>query len=388
MTPSNFMHRLVVPACIAVAFPLFAGASLAQASGKDALKALIAQAKKEADVVNGRVTLALHPLVKKANALFNKKFGLNKKIRIVEGRDNTFTTKLMATIDVGGKPKLAFYATNGGNMPVFVNGGYVAKIKNWKLLLAAINPRVKSGAISPNAVSPTGYEGYGFVHSNRLKGVGYNKKLISAKDLPRTYAAMADPKYKGQYAIEPWTSHWDALGSLYYPDRLDKYAKIMNAIGRNTYVVSRSHQLVPRMALGEFKFMTLNAEVMAAFIAANPDAPLDYYFMDDLVLVETTLIFVPKQSPAPATATLWALFLSHPDVQALRGPKAPNVMYGEKESDLQIKAKLKGKNVWEWQINKDAATWWKWINAKENKKFRTGIKKAIRQKRKRRKRKK
>ncbi|MDH3242110.1 MAG: extracellular solute-binding protein [Alphaproteobacteria bacterium] len=362
------------------------GAGLAQASGKESLDALIAAAKKEPKEIDGRLTLAMIPVVKKATELFNKRFGLDKTFKIIEGRDNTFTTKMMATLDIGGRPKLAFYATNGGDMLSFVTGGYAEKIKDWKAVLAEINPRVKSGKVDANAVSPKGYEGYAIAHSNRLKGVGYNKKLISLKDLPRTYAEMASPKYKGQYAIEPWTSHWEALGHSYYPDRLDPFLKIIDAIGANTYVVSRSHQLVPRMALGEIKFMTLNAEVMAAFIADNPGAPLDYYFMDDLVLVETTLVFIPPKSPAPASAALWAMFLSHPDVQALRDAKAPNIMYGEKNSDLEMKARLKGKKVWDWQTDKQAMAYWKWINAKEQKKFRGAIKQAIRQKRKKRRR--
>jgi ABC-type Fe3+ transport system substrate-binding protein len=375
---------LATLAALAAACSIAAATAPARASGEAALEALINDAKKESKVIDGRVTLALIPLVEKATELFNKRFGLDKTFKIIEGRDNTFTTKMMATLDIGGRPKLAFYATNGGNMPAFVTGGYAEKIKDWKAVLGEINPRVKSGKVDANAISPKGYEGYAFAHSNRLKGVGYNKKLISLKDLPRTYAEIADPKYKGQYAIEPWTSHWEAMGHLYYPDRLDPFLKTMDGIGKNAYVVSRSHQLVPRMALGEFKFMTLNTEVVAAFVAGHAGAPLDYYFMDDLVLVETTLVFVPKKSPAPATATLWAMFLSHPDVQALRGPTAPNILYGEQPSDLAIKAKLKGKKVWDWQIDKEAAAYWKWINAKENKKFRGQIRNAIRQKRKKR----
>lgn len=388
MRPVGLARRIGAQVMVVAAVSMLLGAGYAEASGKEALNALVAQAKKESKVIDGRVTLALIPLVKKANELFNKRFGLDKTFKIVEGRDNTFTTKMMAAIDVGGRPKLAFYATNGGDMLSFINGGYAVKIKDWKAILAEINPRVKSGQVDPNAISPKGYEGYAFAHSNRLKGVGYNKKLISLKDLPRTYAAMADPKYKGQYAIEPWTSHWEAMGYNYYPDHLDQFMKIITAIGADTYVVGRSHQLVPRMALGEIKFMTLNAEVVAKFLADNPGAPLDYYFMDGLVLVETTLIFVPPKSPAPATAALWAMFLSHPDVQALRGPLAPNIMYGENKLDREMKARLKGKKVWDWQVDKKATAYWKWINAKAQKKFRGEITKAVRQKRKKRRRRK
>jgi ABC-type Fe3+ transport system substrate-binding protein len=370
--------------CTAVAATIMVGIvpvgpGYAQSSSEAALRKLVEEARKEPDVVTGRVTLALIPLVEKANALFNKQFGLNKTIQIVKGVDNTFTSKMMAAVDVGAKPELAFYATNGGDMPHFVTGGYAAKIKDWEAVLAEINPRVKSSVVKPSDVSPSGYAGYAFAHSNRLKGVGYNKKLISLKDLPRTYAEMADPKYKGQFAIEPWTSHWEALGYNYYPDKLDQFIGILDKIGKSTYVVSRSHQLAPRMSLGEFKFMTLNTEVVSKFLADNPGAPLDYYFMDDIVLIETTLVFLPPKGPAPATAALWAMYLSHPDAQALRGPTAPNVLYGEQKSDLEIRERLKGKKLWDWQIDPSATAYWKWINAPEQKPFRAKIRSAIRQ---------
>jgi ABC-type Fe3+ transport system substrate-binding protein len=356
----------------------------ALSAGPDVLKAMIERAKKEPNTVNGsqtRVLLATPALIRKANQMFNKRFGLNKTISIVEGTDNNFTSQMMAALDLGGKPKLAFYTTNGGDMPSFVSGNYAAKIKDWEALLTEINPRVKSGAIKPGDISRPGYTGYAFAHSNRLKGVGYNKSLVALKDLPRSYAEMADPKYKGQYAIEPWTSHWKALGALYWPNRLEEALRIYDAIGKNTYVVARSHQLIPRMAQGEVKFMTLNAEVVAKFLAKNPGAPLDFYFMRDLTLVETTMMFTARSGPAPATGALWVMYLSHPDIQALRGPDAPNVMYGELKTDKYMQERLKGKNVWDWKMNEQTTKYWQWINSKAAKSFNGKLKKAIRQRR-------
>jgi ABC-type Fe3+ transport system substrate-binding protein len=370
---------MFVVACLAgQAIPF--GPSFAQMTDPGQLQALIEQAKKEPKVINGRVTLALIRLVEKANRLFNEKFGLDKTFNITKGVDNTFISQMIAALDIGGRPELSFYSSNGGDMPMFVSGNYAQKIENWEGLLAEINPRVKSGAIKAGDVSPKGYAGYGFALSNRLKGVGYNTKTPLA-ELPQTYAQIIDPKYKGQYAIEPWTSHWEALGYNYYPNRLEEFIGLMNNVGKNSYVVSRSHQLIPRMAQGEIKFMTLNAEVVAEFNAKNPGAPLDYYFMSDMALVETTVIFLPPKGPAPATATLWSMFLSHPEVQALRTPDAPNVMYGEQPSDQTMKTRLQGKNVWDWEKDESTVQYWKWINAKENDDFRNKILKSIKQQR-------
>ena len=69
------------------------------------------------------------------------------------------------------------------------------------------------------------------------------------------------------------------------------------------------------------------------------------------------------------------------DIQALRGPDAPNVMYGELKNDKLMKAQLKGKNVWDWKKNAATTKYWKWINSKEAKNFNKKLKKAIRQRR-------
>lgn len=362
-----------------------AGAAVSAATlGETALQALIEQAKKEPNAINGsmtRVLLASPPLLKQANQMFNQRFGLSKTFNIVEGTDNTFTTQMMASLDMGGNARLSFYTTNGSDMPSFIDGGYVSEIKDWQLLLTEINPRVKSGAVKPSDISRTGYMGYAFAHSNRLKAVGYNKNLASPDNLPRSYAEMADPKYKGHYAIEPWLSHWQALGYNYFPDRLNEAVKIYDAIGKNAYVVSRSHQLNPRMAQGEFKFMTLNAEVVTDFVSQNPGAPLDFYFMNDMTLVETTLMFVPRKGPAPATGALWVMYLSHPDIQAMRGPDAPNIMYGEIENDRNMMKRLEGKKIFDWQLNESTTTYWKWVNSDEAKDFRAKMNAAILQRR-------
>ena len=391
MTLTASTRSFVARTALAIVLAVITGATLAasgpeadQVSGQAALQVLIDQAKTEPNAINGsmtRVLLASEPLIKKANQMFNQRFGLNKTFSIVEGTDNIFTTQMMASMDMGSPAGLAFYTTNGSDMPSFIDGGYVAAIKDWEVLLAEINPRVKSGAVKPGDISRTGYMGYAFAHSNRLKAVGYNKNMAAPENLPRSYAEMADPKFKGQYAIEPWMSHWQALGYNYFPDRLDEALKIFDAIGKNTYVVSRSHQLNPRMAQGEFKFMTLNAEVVTDFVSQNPGAPLDFYFMNDMTLVETTLMFVPSKGPAPATGALWVMYLSHPDVQALRGPDAPNIMYGELENDKSMMKRLEGKRIFDWQLNDSTTKYWQWLNSDAAKDFRTKMGAAILQRR-------
>jgi len=350
----------------------------ALAHGRAALAALVAQAKKEPDVVNGHPTLVYLPFCAKANQLFNAHFGLNKTINMTEGVDDTYTAQMIETLKVGGSPDNIFYATIASDMPIYLDGGYVEPINDWQALLAAINPRVASGAVAPSSVSPAGASGYGFAHSNRLKGVGFATS-VARSTLPKTYEEIADAKYAGHFAIEPWTSHWEALGYNYYPHRLDQYLKLLDTIGKNVYVVNRSHQLIPRMGLGEFNFMTLNDEVVAKFIADNPGAPVDYYFMDDMVPIETAMMFVPKKSKAPATATLFLLYFSHPDVQALRGPDAPNIMYGDIAIDNVMRQRLKGKPVWDWTMNPSTTAYLKWINGDEGKVFRTKVASAIRQ---------
>jgi ABC-type Fe3+ transport system substrate-binding protein len=366
------------------AAPAFAQSAAGQAAGFDvakgqeSLKALIEKAKKEPDEINGHLTLAFLPVAKKVNDLFNAQFGLKKNINILEGVDNTFTSQMIQASKMGGVPDLIFYASDDDDMPFLVRDGYVDPIADWQNVLSAINPRIAEGKYKPSDLSPNRLGGYAFAFSNRLNGVGFNKS-VPAGDLPKTYADLADPKYAGHFAIEPWTAHWEALGYNYYPDHLDDYLKMLNAIGKNAYVVSRSYQLVPRIALGEFGYMPLHIEVVSDFLQKNPGAPLDYYFMDDMAFINTTFMFIPKKCRAPATAALYILYFSHPDVQALRGPNAPNVMYGELPSDNAIREHLKNKKAWSWGMNDSTVKYLEWLDSKDGASFRDGIVKAVRQ---------
>ena len=131
----------------------------------------------------------------------------------------------------------------------------------------------------------------------------------------------------------------------------------------------------------QFKFMTLNAEVVTDFVSQNPGAPLDFYFMNDMTLVETTLMFVPRKGPAPATGALWVMYLTHPDIQAMRGPDAPNIMYGELENDKSLMKRLEGKRIFDWQLNESTTAYWQWLNSDAAKDFRAKMSSAIVQRR-------
>ena len=109
-----------------------------------------------------RVLLSTNELIRQGTDMFNKTYGLRKSFNIVEGTDNIFTNQMVASLDIGAKPKLAFYTTNASEMQMFVSGGYVDYVKDWEQILAEVNPRVKSGEVKPAQISRAGFAGYAF----------------------------------------------------------------------------------------------------------------------------------------------------------------------------------------------------------------------------------
>lgn len=85
-------------------------------------------------------------------------------------------------------------------------------IDNWEQLLAEIAPEAHK---IKNKVSASAVSGYGFLRGSRTGAILYNPKLISERDLPRTFKEMGDRKYAGAFTVPPWISH-AIMGLLKY----------------------------------------------------------------------------------------------------------------------------------------------------------------------------
>lgn len=166
-------------------------------------------------------------------------------------------------------------------------------------------------AIAPQAVplfakiSPGPFHGRAFTFGHWVKAIIYNTRLIAAKDLPATHRDLADPKYKGMFAIPPWTSDADAALLVYDKDQA---LEIIRGIGRNKAATERESAAVNRMLLGEFKFVNANAHYYHEFKARDARAPIGLEFFRDYTTINEAMYFVREGAQHPHAATLFVLW--------------------------------------------------------------------------------
>ncbi|NIO09493.1 MAG: hypothetical protein GTO40_16400, partial [Deltaproteobacteria bacterium] len=111
----------------------------ANSEGKKLLNDLIQQAKKEGTLDTATVT-QLGPGVPKLIKAFNKRFGLDLNVNVALGDQAGKFAKMLITLRAGGRPQFHSLTGSANDAIVTVEKGYATPIKNWKPLLAAVNP--------------------------------------------------------------------------------------------------------------------------------------------------------------------------------------------------------------------------------------------------------
>lgn len=358
--------------------PVVAGREAAGAS----LSELVAKAKQEG-TLNATVTSSLagktnQPLA----AAFKKRFGLDIEITITPAVDVESYPKAIAETRIGVIPTYdVMEGSEVENISLLGVGG-TQQIDDWKLLLAEINPMVRSGKVRPEQLSPAALSGFAFAYLNRLKGLLYNPRLISTKDLPRTHAELADPRYKDKWTQPPWTTHWD-VAPLVFPDLgRDKWLEIVRNAGKNAGAVQVEAAGVQRVLLGEFAFTPANTYYALDAKAKDPQAPIGITFFKDYNLMTGSYYMVRKGTRRPAAATLFALWMATPEAESIWQPAlfVTQFLWGESELDKKERQLIQdsGAKIIDLINTEKGRDLLAWYGTEEGRKYRQAIGKAIR----------
>ena len=253
---------------------LFAGVALPHVTPAATLSELVAKAKQEGALnVTATSSLKLKTASNLA-AAFKKQFGLDIKVTVTPLSDTRNFPKYAAETKAGVKSTYDAVDGSGKNDIQLVNLGGVEKIAGWKALLAEINSLVGSGKVRPLQISPDPLSGFAFQYMSRLKSIIYNPNLISKKDLPKTHADLADPKYKGRWTQPPFPAHWD-VGPLVFPDiSKENWIELVKKAGKNAGAVQQESAGIQRVLLGEYAFAPANSFYYLRIMAKDPQAPL------------------------------------------------------------------------------------------------------------------
>lgn len=372
--PSN--HRKIAAGAVFAWWSLFCGAVHAAT-----VTELIDKARQEGAVSVTVTSSMTGKTTPKLAAAFTKRFGLEIEVTITPVSDVAHTSKAVAETKTGVVP--TYDAVEGADTNKFtlLQVGGLQGIDGWQSLLAEIHPLVRSGKVRPEQVSPAPLTGHAFMYASRLKALLYNPRLISKEELPKTHAALADPKYKGMWTQPPWTSHWD-IAPLAFPDfNRDRWLDTIRRAGKNAAAVQPEQGGVDRLLLGEYAFALSNEYYAFRAKARDFQAPVEITYFQDYNQTNFVFYVVRKRARHPAAATLFALWMTTPEAESIWQPELflTHFLWGESDVDRKTRQDMqqRGAKIVDFLSTEKGRELLAWYAMEEGRKYRQAIGRAI-----------
>ena len=170
------------------------------------------------------------------------------------------------------------------------------------LLASYVSPETRSG-YPKGAVDPEGRWTALYV---RLYVLGFNTRLVPPGKIPRDWAELLEPQWKGRVAIDESDVEWYA-SMLEYSGR-EKGQNFMRALARQEPTFRRGHTLLfSLLVAGDFPL----ALVLASEIdqAKKKGAPVDWVRTTDPIVASPSLIAISAKAPHPHAARLFVDFM-------------------------------------------------------------------------------
>jgi ABC-type Fe3+ transport system substrate-binding protein len=276
----------------------------------ETLNQIIAEAKKEKQLslVAGASTFGGSTAFVELETAFNKKFGTSARLRLTPGPSFGPMTARVLSEYKSGRP-----ATTDA---YFANLPYVGALVKENALLEIAWSKIFPWVTKEMETVPN----LSLLVYTSLDGIFYNSSLISKEEAPRRYEDLVDSrlnsKWAGKMAIPPYTGWLVQLASQVWGnvEKTKDFARKMVSASGGRIRYNEEERIVaaefPLMAnLGSafpamWRWQGKGARVVA--VAGSNPVLTDYYILS-----------VPKNSPHPNTAKLFAAFMVGKEAQAI-----------------------------------------------------------------------
>jgi len=297
MTDGLFSRTMTMPALAVLALAVM---SIFAAPGRSAdFDELVKLAAKENTLVFWASTPreeTVQDLVKE----FNKRFGLNIKVTRVAVSATDVASRILAekkakrhTVDVSivSEPVIPMLATND-----------VIEKVDWEGLFGERLQGLKEAANNMVDIN----RGYGLEFRHLVYGIAYNTKKLSAAEVPKKWADLADPKWKRKIAVASQLSPLARLAPVIGTEEVIRLAK--DLIKNEPIYTNGTVNTVQKVVSGEapLGLVALNT----ALGAKKKGAPIDLVHPEPVAMVATQLVFVAKDAPHPNLAKLWTAWFA------------------------------------------------------------------------------
>jgi len=375
---TNFSAAVLFWAILSAQFPVLAEGATGDSPDKRFFTQLIEGARKEKQVYLYLISSGSDQVVSGFKS-YLQRLGLNIEVKAdVTGGSFQKISQAIGETRQGIVPTfdVQYGATHELIHLMEVKG--IKRIDNVEPLLSEIAPQALPVL---DKLSPGLFSGRAFTFGHWIKAIIYNTKLISTEDLPKTHIELGDPKYKGTFALPPWTT--DAESALLVHDK-EKALEIVKGIGTNKAATEASEEsAVNRVLLGEFKFANANAHYYHDFKGRDSRAPIGLEFFRDYTIVSESMYFLREGARSPNAATLFVLWTMSKEGQEVfeKAASQPNLYLPSSQIGREILGMFKTRKVRavSWVENEESFKKLRWLaQTEEGKAWAGAIAKAWR----------
>jgi len=286
----------------------FALVSIRHGTAADTLDSLIAGAKKEPEFtfIAGAQTFGGQKTLSLLESAFNKKFGLNSKIRFSAGPEmNAMAARVITELKSGAKASSDLYHGSQSHLSLLHKEKTLEKV-NYSGIFPWITKEMEI------------FPGEGLLIFTSLRGIIYNSKIIPKDRAPKTYEDLVDPKlspaWAGKMAIPPYVSWLVELSMIWSEDKVKNFTRKLVALSGGRLRYSEEERVVS----GEFPIaanMGGATEQMWQWQAKG--APLVAVMGSTPVLPSYFQLAVPKNTAHPNLSKLFVGFMASKEAQAI-----------------------------------------------------------------------
>jgi iron(III) transport system substrate-binding protein len=262
------------------------------------LEDLIAGAKKEGVIdFYGPSTLGPDGAQAIVSA-FNKKYGLNIKVNFTPSGNMTRDTAKVIGLSASGQPP---------EWDIML----VTDAHHGSLWLRKLQKPFDYASIGVDK-QRVEYDNGTVSVANQFALPAYNTKLLAAKDVPKTWEDLLDPKWKGKLGVINSTHHFGRLAAGAWGD--EKTLDFIKKLSAQKPLLTRAGEMAQRLILGEV-LVTATLQDSQLHEAKESGAPLAFAEQVSPVVSPEYHVGVLKNSAHPNVGHLISAFMASAEVQ-------------------------------------------------------------------------
>ena len=231
---------------------------------------------------------------------FNKKYGLNVKLNFSPSGNMTRDTAKIVGMSASGQPP---------EWDIMV----VTDAHHGSLWLRKLH-KTFDYAGAGVAKDRIEYDAGTISVANQFALPTYNTKLVAAKDVPKKWEDLLDPKWKGKLGVINSTHHWGRLAAGPWGE--EKTLDFVKKLSAQKPLLTRAGEMAQRLVLGEV-LVSATLQDSQLHESEKSGAPLAFAEEVQPVISPEYHVGVLKNAPHPNVGHLFVIFMASPEVQTI-----------------------------------------------------------------------